>query len=54
MKIVSKEGSYDEERIPLMPVDVMESLPRFLCDIEDMKKKKRLRREEEEKRKEKE
>lgn len=38
VKIVSKEGSYDEERIPLMPVDVMTSLPRLLRDIEETKK----------------
>lgn len=41
VKIVSKEGSYDEERIPLMPVDVMTSLPRFLCDVEEAKKKEK-------------
>ena len=41
VKIVAKEGSYDEERFPLMPVCVMESLPSFLIKIEENKQKER-------------
>lgn len=41
VKIVAKEGSYDEERYPLMPVCVMEKLPLFLMKIEEGKRKER-------------
>ena len=38
VKIVSREGSYDEERIPLMPVNVVESFPKYLEDLEKRRK----------------
>ena len=41
VKIICKEESYDEERYPLMPVNVMESLPRFLKTIEESKKQEK-------------
>lgn len=43
VKIVAKEGSYDEERYPIMPVRVMDSLPLFLKSIEDRKKKEKTK-----------
>ena len=43
VKIVAKEGSYDEERYPIMPVRVMDSLPLFLKNIEDRKKKEKTK-----------
>ena len=43
VKIVAKEGSYDEERYPIMPVCVMDSFPLFLKDIEDRKRKDKIK-----------
>lgn len=45
VRIVAKEGSYDEERFPIMPVCVLERLPQFLQNIENEKKKERDRKE---------
>ena len=39
VRIVSKEGSYDEERVPLLPLNVTESLPKFMSEMEEAKKK---------------
>lgn len=41
VRIICKEESYDEERYPLMPVNVMESLPRFLETVEEAKKREK-------------
>lgn len=41
VRIICKEESYDEERYPLMPVNVMESLPRFLETVEETKKREK-------------
>lgn len=42
VRIVSREGSYDEERIPLMPVSVVESFPKYLEDLEKRKRRESI------------
>ena len=41
VKIVAREGSYDEERIPLMPIVVTESFPQYLAELEERKRKEK-------------
>lgn len=39
VRIMCREESYDEERYPLMPVNVIDSLPLYLKSLEETKKK---------------